>query len=287
MKPAFHRLGLIGHPLGHSRSPALHHAALHSAGLAGEYLLYPVAPLPEGQASLAELAARLRSGELHGLNVTIPHKQNVLPLLDEQTPVVRAIGAANTLFMQGDQLWGANTDAPAFLAEIQNLQGQAHADGQTALVLGAGGSARTAVYTLAQAGWQVWVASRRPEQGTALVAALLERWQPGPKPTLAACPFDAGHLAGLHFDLLVNTTPVGMFPHVEENPWPLDAFPTGARVYDMIYNPLETRLLQAARQAGLPVANGLGMLVEQAALAFERWTGQPANRQEMHMAVLP
>ena len=114
----FH-LGLIGWPLGHSLSPNLHDAALAALDLPGEYRLYPVPPLPEGQARLAELFEQVRSGDLDGLNVTIPHKQTVLPLLDELTPTAPAIGAANLIFLKDGQLIGDNTDAAGFLADLQ------------------------------------------------------------------------------------------------------------------------------------------------------------------------
>ncbi len=169
MKPPPFALGLTGHPLGHSLSPQLHNAALAALGLEGAYRLYPVAPLPEGQAALAELVGRLRSGELHGLNVTIPHKQAVMPLLDRLSPAARAIGAANTLVLRGGELLGENTDAPGFLVDLHTRLGAHLPRGSgRALVLGAGGSARAVVYALAGAGWQVRLAARRTTQAAAI-----------------------------------------------------------------------------------------------------------------------
>jgi shikimate dehydrogenase len=118
-----YHLGLIGYPLGHSRSPQLHHAALQALGLDGEYSLFPIPPLPEGAAQIAALIERLRAGELHGLNVTIPHKPSVMPHVDVLSDVARAVGAVNTLYMDGQKLVGENTDVPGFLRDLEKLTG--------------------------------------------------------------------------------------------------------------------------------------------------------------------
>jgi shikimate dehydrogenase len=302
MEP-FH-LGLIGYPLGHSRSPAIHQAALRGVGLAGEYRLYPILPLPEGAVALQELLHRLRIGELSGLNVTIPHKQSVLPFLDELTPTAQAIGAVNTLLMRDGRLLGENTDAPGFLADLQRLvpetipvlrkAGDVPASPPIALVLGAGGSARAVAYALLSAGFQVTIAARRVEEAQKIIhpyedSSTVESGR-------ALCPLSAIHInpASLArlithpeslITLLVNTTPLGMHPNKKASPWPKGLpLPQGAVVYDLVYNPVETRLVQQARQAGLRAFTGLGMLVEQAALSFELWTGRPAPRERMYSA---
>ena len=276
--PSVLRLGLTGWPLGHSLSPRLHQAALAALHLVGEYRLYPVPPLPEGQGALAELVQQMRLGRLHGLNVTIPHKQSVLPLLDELTPAASAIGAVNTIYRRAGRLVGHNTDAPGFLADLEQLgfAGLASEPRPKALVLGAGGAARAVCCALAQAGWQVCITARRFEQASALAANLnAQSW------AASALTFEPASLL-LPFSLIINTTPVGMYPDVQANPWPAGIpFPPGAAVYDLVYNPPETALIRAARAAGLPAANGLGMLVEQAALAFEVWTGRTVPRLPM------
>jgi shikimate dehydrogenase len=300
---AFFHLGLTGFPLGHSLSPKLQSAALHSTGLSGEYRLYPVAPFPEGQAAMIALLDRLRSGELQGLNVTIPHKQNVIPLLDELTPAARAIGAVNTISCQENRLVGDNTDAAGFLADLERhtpfispqnhlessspqvphpLRGLCPSSLHEALVLGAGGSARAVVYALAQAGWRVCIAARRLEQARDLTASLSTG-----ESMITALPLDAATFSR-QVSLLVNTTPLGMAPNTEASPWPHGTpFPVQAFVYDLVYNPAETQLLRSARAAGLPAANGLGMLVEQAILGFEIWTGRRPLRQALWQAVAP
>lgn len=271
------QLGLIGFPLGHSLSPQLHHAALKAMGLEGEYRLYPIPPLPEGQEALAEQVGRLRSGELAGLNVTIPHKQNVLPLLDEMTPLVRRTGSANTLFYHDGKLTGDTSDVPGFLSDLNSwLPPRA---GSSALLLGAGGSTRAVAVALLETGWSVTLAARRPQQAEELAASLggIEKIVTLETQALA-------RLSGI--DLIVNTTPAGMYPKLEGCPWPADLeLPQGAAVYDLIYNPSETVLLQRARAAGLKARNGLGMLVEQAAISLERWSGLPVPRDAMWKAV--
>lgn len=284
--PRCYQLGLIGYPLGHSRSPALHHAALAAAGLAGEYRLYALPPDETGLAQIAGLVADLRAGRLHGLNVTIPHKQNVMPLVDRLSRVARAVGAVNTLFRAADgAVVGDNTDAPGFLRDLKRQLGVPPG---LALVLGAGGSARAVTYALGSAGWQVRVLARRAEQAEGLVAEI------GRAAGLEAYLFagdlqrDLPSFAASGVDLLVNTTPLGMFPKIEGCPWPDNlSLPAGAAVYDLIYNPRETLLLRQARAAGLHAANGAGMLIEQAILAFHCWTGIEPSFETMERAFPP
>jgi len=273
------QLGLIGYPLGHSLSPQLHHAALKAMDLPGEYRLFPIPPLPEGQSGLAALIERLRHGELAGLNVTIPHKPNVLPLLDDLTPLVRQAGSANTLFSYNGRLVGDTTDVPGFLSDLEGWLPDTARAGGKALILGAGGSARAVAVALHSAGWQLTVATRRPLQAQELSARL--------GIPFAVLALEAAALASLReVQLVVNTTPVGMYPKGAGCPWPGGLpFPEGAAVYDLIYNPGETVLLRRARAAGLPVRNGLGMLVEQAALSLERWSGRQVPRAAMWEAV--
>ncbi|MGQ9833532.1 MAG: shikimate dehydrogenase [Candidatus Villigracilaceae bacterium] len=270
-------LGLIGHPLEHSLSPKIHAAALAACGLSGSYSLFPIAPndIPGLQA----LLARLRAGEIHGLNVTIPHKQNVIPLLDDLTETAQSIGAVNTILLRNGRLIGENTDAPGFMADLSNfLNTLPLVTRHSSLVLGAGGSARAVTFALANSGWQVTIAARRPEQAETLAKAM----QTG-RSQIDGMALSA--VAGWRGDLLVNTTPLGMTPAVDTSPWPEGIpLPPGAAVYDLVYNPRETRLVREARAAGLPATTGLGMLIEQAALAFEIWTGCQPPREPLWQA---
>ena len=281
MHPKSYSLGLIGYPLGHSLSPQIHGAALHALGISGEYSLYPVAPFPEGKKELAALLDKVKNAAIHGLNVTIPHKQNVMPLLDELTPAAETIGAVNTIFVQDGRLIGDNTDAPGFWTDFQQFVGSKEQQMPFALVLGAGGSARAAVYALLTHGYQVAIAARRIEQAQALCNQFSTI---GGQLTLVDSIQD--HLDTDHYSLLVNTTPVGMHPHENASPWPEDiSLPKHAAIYDLVYNPRETSLVKRARANGVLATTGMGMLVEQAALAFELWTGLAAPRSEMKQVV--
>ncbi|MEW5868994.1 MAG: shikimate dehydrogenase [Chloroflexota bacterium] len=280
----FFALGLIGCPLEHSLSPRLHRAALQASGLEGEYELYVVPRLPAGEQEMVRMLERLRRGEMQGINVTIPHKQAVMRWLDDLTPTAQAIGAVNTIYRRDGQLLGDNTDAAGFLADLEAGLGLTAVDqdkDRHALVLGAGGAARSVAFALLQTGWRVTIARR---------SVANSQWVGFGGPN-ARLRFVSMHdLAVESYDplvrLIVNATPVGMWPEVQGNPWPVgEPFPAMAQVYDLVYNPAETALVRAARSVGLQAMNGLGMLVEQAALAFERWTGLAAPRTAMAAAV--
>jgi shikimate dehydrogenase len=259
----------------------MHNAALQAAGLVGEYQLYPIPPLSEGESLLRELLGKVKSGEIQGLNITIPHKQNVLPFMDVLSPAARAIGAVNTISLSNGQLTGDNTDWTGFLLDLAIcMPAGIFNNHKSALVLGAGGSARAIVYALVQTGWQVTISSRRLEQAQQLAADFSTK-----EHSVDALPLH--DFAGLpETTLIINTTPVGMSPHFAASPWPVGLpFPKQAFLYDLVYNPADTALMKDARSAGLSAANGLGMLAEQAALAFEIWTGQPAPREIFRQAI--
>jgi shikimate dehydrogenase len=285
--PELYKLGLIGFPLGHSLSPQIHSAALNALSLEGQYDLHPVPPLPEGLETLVELLDKIRQGEIHGLNVTIPHKQNVFPLLDQLTPAAQAIGAVNTIFRDGDKLVGDNTDAPGFSGDLQRLLDATDHDSLqrplSALVLGSGGAARAVVYALRAEGYQITISARHEDQDQS--RELKEQLCQDQHQMKVVETGRWAHDIDSH-SLVVNCTPVGMHPHSDHTPWPQDMpLPPQAAVYDLVYNPHQTQLVKQAQQAGLPAMTGLGMLVEQAALAFERWTGFEAPRESMRSAV--
>jgi shikimate dehydrogenase len=280
-EPLTYTLGLIGYPLGHSLSPQIHKAALQACGLKGEYQRYPVRPLPDGAGALVRLLDRMRGGLIDGLNVTIPHKEAVLPLLDELTPAARAIGAVNTIFWNNDQVIGDNTDAPGFWKDLTARLKLSNRGRPGALILGAGGSARAAAYALLSNGYRVTIAARRLAQAEGLCSQL-----PDFRHQISAIHLSADHLGRSPWSLIVNTTPVGMHPHPDASPWPPNLpFPQDAEIYDLVYNPPETTLVKDARDAGLNATIGLGMLIEQAALAFERWTGVSVPRMVLREAV--
>jgi shikimate dehydrogenase len=273
-------LGLSGYPLGHSYSPAMHNAALAVSGIEGDYRLYPIPPSADGNSKLEELIQSIRNGNLCGLNITIPYKQSVQNMVDRLTPLAAHIGAVNVLYMEDGKLVGDNTDCPAFLSDLKNSFHFEESSDHHALVLGAGGSARAVVCALHQEGWNVQVAARNEKQAKDLIANLgISNVQ-----TLNLEERKLSLLREIH--LIVNTTPVGMSPDSEFSPWPDELqLPKSAAVYDLIYNPSETRLMKSARKGGLDAVNGLGMLVEQAALSFEIWTGMQAPRAVMRQSV--
>jgi len=269
--------GVIGDPVSHSRSPALHNAAFAHLGIAARYELWPT--------TAADLAARvqsLRAPQMFGANVTLPHKIAVLPLLDQLDADAAAIGAVNTIIRADDGLLiGANTDAPAFLAALREDAGYEPA-GQSAVVLGASGAARAAAVALVGAGVaQLVVANRTPERAEELLADVLAGTDRDPQ--LFALGRDDAALPGLLADatLIVNATSLGW--NADETPLAAELIPSGALVYDMVYRP--TLLLRSAAARGARVFDGSGMFVRQAALAFERWTGGPAPLDVMRDAL--
>jgi shikimate dehydrogenase len=279
------QLGLIGYPLGHSLSPKIHTAALGACNLQGDYSLFPIHP--EDKQGLKDLLSRVRSGELHGLNVTIPHKQNVIEFMDELTPTSQAIGAVNIIYMKNEALIGDNTDAPGFLSDLNRFLSETQSklvNRKSAIVLGAGGSARAVVYALLTDGWNVALAARRLEQARQL-ADSFTNYQPALSVVEGLPITDLTNLST--FDLIVNTTPLGMSPNIDRSPLPKNVMlPPGGIVYDLVYNPRETKLVRDAKAQGLPATTGLGMLIEQAALSFELWTGHSPSGDVLYNSVV-
>lgn len=273
-------VGLIGHPVAHSYSPAMHNAAAAALDLNLAYVPLPVSPerLPEAIRGLVALGFR-------GFNVTVPHKEAVMPHLDAIFPAARIIGAVNTVVV-GDngRLIGFNTDWSGFLTDLESRRQALY--GRDCLVLGAGGSARAVVYALLRRGSRVTVLSRRPEQAQRLVAELGAAF---PDAVAAVASLDEVAQVAAHHDepILINTTPLGMAgAYAGQSPWPDGApFPPGAFVYDLVYNPRETPFMSQALGAGRPAVNGLGMLVQQAVEAFEVLTGRRPDPAVMRRAI--
>ncbi|KAA5600413.1 shikimate dehydrogenase [Blastochloris sulfoviridis] len=254
------RACIIGHPVAHSRSPLIHGYWLEQHGLAGSYGREDVAP--------ADFPAFLRNLAAHGYvgaNVTLPHKEAAFATVDDADDAARALGAVNTVWIDNGRLRGANTDVVGFLADLDaRLPGW---DGRTghAVVLGAGGAARGIVHGLLQRRIdRVSVVNRSLERAEQLASVLGPRVKPAGWENLPAL------LAGA--DLLVNTTSLGMAgqPRLGID---LDPLPAHAAVADIVYVPLETELLAAARARGHAATDGLGMLLHQAVPGFQRWFG--------------
>lgn len=260
--------GIIGWPVEASLSPRIHNAAFAATRLDWVYVAFPVRP---GEVITA--VTGMRALGVRGLNVTMPHKQEVIPALDELGPDAERAGAVNTIVADGERLIGTNTDGAGFLRFLDQDAG-VDAKGLRATIVGAGGSARAVALALAGAGAEVTVAARRLEQAEAIAA----RAGSGVRASI----LDPATIAA-DADLIVNATPVGR----EGSEIPIDASSIEARhiVVDLIYHPEATPLVRSARENGAKAFNGMGMLLHQAALSFEIWTGVVAPIDAMRAAV--
>jgi shikimate dehydrogenase len=243
--------GVVLHPAGHTRSPAMHNAAYRALGLDARYSAWDVPP--EG---LRAAVADYRRRGVRQISVSIPHKEAMLPLVDEREPVVEAIGALNTVLREGERLIGTNTD---WLGALRALERAVAVRGQRAVVLGAGGTARAVVHALRQRGCEVFVLNRTRERAEELVRTLG-----------AQGAFGLDALADLAPSLLVNTTSVGMGEW--RSPVAAEALHPGMVVLDAVYAPERTRLLAEAEARGATVVGGKWMLVHQAYEQLRRWT---------------
>lgn len=271
-------VGLFGWPVTHSISPQMHNAAFVARQMNWRYLAFGVSPdqVPEAVAALPALGLR-------GVNVTVPHKQAVMPHLQHWTPAAEAIGAVNTIVVEEDGLLtGDNTDGAGFIADLQahNVE----PEGKRALVIGAGGSSRAVVYGLAEAGAESVKILNRTVAKAVDLAATMQSYFPETNIGSASFPDDVTG-SSLDADLIVNCTSLGMEPLVEGLPWEENVeFRADQIVYDLVYNPAMTRLLQLASTDGATAIGGLGMLVYQGAIAWEKWTGETAPVDVMQQA---
>lgn len=257
---------LIGDPVEHSLSPLIHNTAFRAAGLNHVYLALRVDP------SAVETAVHgLRALHFLGANVTAPHKQTVIPALDELTPQAAAVGAVNAIARRGDRLVGDNTDVTGFLAPLLEVADDLR--GTRMLVIGAGGAARAVAYALLTAFQpeHLTLAARTPTRAEGLASDLSKFDEHG---ALGILPTDELIGAMKSATLVVNATPLGTHPNVESTPLPdVRGISPDHIIYDLVYNPDETRLLRDAAARGARVIGGLDMLIAQAAAAFEQWTG--------------
>ena len=272
------RVGIIGYPLGHSISPAFQQAAFDELEIDARYETW--ATLAE---ELAERVESLRAEEVLGANVTVPHKQAVMPLLDEILPVAESIGAVNTIVNRGGFLIGANTDAAGFTRSLEQ-EARFSAARKRALIVGAGGAARAVAFGLAWEGVsELVIVNRTPERAVELARDVSEA---------TAAETRGGRLEDIKgsdgVDLIVNCTSMGMAggPEPEGIPPVEDLLKRGVLVCDLVYNPQETPLLALARERGTRVLGGIGMLVYQGAAAFEFWTDREPPEDIMYSAAL-
>jgi shikimate dehydrogenase len=265
--------GVIGHPVGHSRSPRLHRHWLARHGLPGDYVALDV-----GERDLAEVLAVLPKAGFRGVNVTIPHKLAALEIADEATERAHRVGAANLLVFEGGRIVADSTDGEGFLASLRQGAPDWDPRAEPVTLLGAGGAARAVLVALLDAGVPEIILTNRT------------------RPTAEALAEEFGRVrvvdwlqAGNAIEeggLVVNTTSLGMAGKPELRV-PLDGLRRGQVVVDLVYAPLETRLLREAREAGAVAVDGLGMLLHQAVPAFERWFGvRPEVDEALREAVL-
>lgn len=272
-------LGVIGYPVKHSMSPIMHNAAIATLGLDYVYLPFPIAP-DQLETAIDGFAAL----DLKGFNITIPHKQTIMPLLANIADVAQAIGAVNTVWWN-DGWCGTNTDAAGFLAPLQTLERDWSQC--PALILGNGGAARAVVAACHQLGCpDIRVVGRNTEKLTAFA----QSWQNSPlKPNLAVHTWDQLDDLLPNVSLVVNSTPIGMAPKINTSPLTeaqVKRLPGQAIAYDLIYTPRPTQFLQQAAHAGLTTFDGLEMLVQQGAAALEIWTQQSPPVNTMRQSLL-
>ncbi len=255
--------GILGNPVGHSLSPVMHNAAFAATGVNGAYLPFPA---PDIKAAVIGI----RALGVQGASVTIPHKEQVMNVLDGVDPVAVKIGAVNTIVREGETLSGFNTD---WLGAVSALEEKITLQGRKVVILGAGGSARAIGFGMQERGADFILVSRTESRGRTLAEEL-------------GCPWislnETDKISG---DILINATSVGMQPNSENSPVPASVLSQFQVVMDIVYAPLRTRLLQEAESAGCDVINGLEMLLYQGVAQFEMWTEQAAPVDVMRQAL--
>ena len=258
--------GVIGNPIGHSLSPVMHNAAFAATDQAACFNAFQVKDL-----ELEAAIAGVRALGIAGLSVTLPHKSKIMEYLDEIDDQAFKIAAVNTVVNRQGRLCGYNTDAAGALAA---LQAKIKLSGRRVLILGAGGAARALVYGVAEAGGRVAIVNRSAKRGAALAQEFGAQY------------LAASEIEDFQAEVLVNTTSLGMAPAIEQMPCPATLIKPSMVVMDIVYNPLKTKLLEAAEKCGAVTIDGLEMFIGQGALQFEMWTGQKAPLKVMRQAVL-
>ncbi len=261
--------GIIGDPIEHTMSPVMHNAAFRQVGV--DYLYVP---FKVRQGELAKAIDGVRALNIRGLNVTIPHKVAVIRFLDKLDHLANKIGAVNTIVNEDGVLTGYNTDGAGFLQAL--LERGIEPEGKNIVILGAGGASRAISFSLADRGGNLVILNRLLELNWAKdLARKISRFF---SKEVKALELNRENLARVpdKADIVVNATSVGMTPDIDETPVTSDLLKPDLTVFDIVYNPIKTRLLREAEVAGTKTISGLDMLVWQGALAFEKWTGLKA-----------
>jgi shikimate dehydrogenase len=273
-------LGVIGYPIEHSLSPVMHNAAIAEIG--APYVYVPLSIAPE---NLATAIAGFEAIGVRGFSVTIPHKLAIMPFLSSLTEKARLVGAVNTVWRTEIGWQGTNTDVDGFLAPLKALSRDWTR--MNPMILGNGGAARAVVVACVELGCgKIHVVGRNQRK----LDPFKESWaNTSFYDRIEVHSWDELEALSADTDLLVNTTPIGMFPHIEESPVErelLDLLPQGSIVYDLIYTPRPTQFLQFARERGMMTIDGLEMLVGQGAIALEIWLGRSVSAAVMRQALL-
>lgn len=267
--------GVIGHPIRHSKSPIMMNRAFQETGINGIYIASLVT-----SDRLSDFVAGVRAMGIRGVNVTIPHKLDIMDLLDVIDPGAQAIGAVNTIVNDDGKLIGYNTDGIGY---VRSLKEEAEPDlaGKRIVVIGAGGASRGIIYALAkEKPSHITISNRSVERAVELAKAFEDQVD------IEAVSNDKLRSACQEADIIINTTSVGMFPKTDETPVDAAWLKPGSVASDLIYNPIKTKFLEQAEQRGCRIHSGLGMFIYQGAYAFEYWTGQPAPVAAMRETVL-
>ncbi|EEL86104.1 shikimate dehydrogenase [Bacillus cereus] len=267
--------GVIGNPIGHSLSPVMHNDAFEHLNMDAHYHAFLVE-----EAALGEAVKGLKALGISGFNVTTPHKVAIMEYLDEVAPLAEQIGAVNTVVHRDGKLIGYNTDGIGFVRALQSISKEPLQE-KRILLLGAGGASRAIYFSLADVGVKaIDIANRTRDKAENLVAGCLANVNSH------ALSLEHAAKAQGEYDIIIQTTTIGMHPHVEHTPLEIRSLKKGAIVSDIIYNPFETKILGGAKEQGAIIQNGIDMFVYQGALAFEMWTGCVPNIDRMKQLVM-
>ncbi|PFD45654.1 shikimate dehydrogenase [Bacillus cereus] len=267
--------GVIGNPIGHSLSPVMHNDAFEHLNMDAHYHAFLVE-----EETLGEAVKGLKALGISGFNVTTPHKVAIMEYLDEVAPLAEQIGAVNTVVHREGKLIGYNTDGIGFVRALQSISKDPLQE-KRILLIGAGGASRAIYFSLADVGVKaIDIANRTVNKAENLIAGCM-----GNVNSHALSLERAAEVQG-EYDIIIQTTTIGMHPHVEYTPLEIRSLKQGTIVSDIIYNPFETKILGDAKEQGATIQNGIDMFVYQGALAFEMWTGCVPNIDRMKQLVM-
>ncbi|RSK27923.1 shikimate dehydrogenase [Bacillus sp. HMF5848] len=266
--------GVIGAPIAHSLSPVMHNDMFQALHIDAYYHAFKVE-----KHKLASAVEGLKALNVAGFNVTIPHKVAILPLLDEVDEVAQQIGAVNTVVNDAGRLIGYNTDGQGFFVGLRNLDTQILS--KKILIIGAGGAARAIYITFAHLGaTSIDICNRTIDNAREIIDSDSHRI------LSKALTIQEAEVALEQYDVIINTTSVGMHPNIDASPLSLHNLKLPSIVSDIIYNPFQTKLLREAKERGATVQNGIPMFIQQGALAFEKWTGHKPDTDRMAQVVI-